>query len=121
MVFETLAEEKLVESIETTKNVTTENVLKELKRIFEQSTNRTDVDMSEVIYNVMFNDSFYRICLSTANAQMYQFLSHLDTIEKEATTDTEKNAIYKKKINAAKKEYNDSIGSMVSITARGKL
>lgn len=103
MVLEHVAEQRLVETIETTKDKRIQGVLTELKRIFEQSTNRTDVDMSEVIYNIMFNDSFYRIALSTSNAQMYQFLSHLDTIEKEATADIEKNAIYKKKINTAKK------------------
>lgn len=95
-LYETVAEQTLVEAISEGKFKG--DVLNLVLETFRKVTGRNDASMEEAIYNLVFNDSFFNIMLSTANKDMYSLLSSLISIESSVVSDKLRDKIYKKKI-----------------------
>lgn len=95
MILDTDGEKTLV--INIMKEPSLQGTLEHVKKVFERVTNRTDVHMSEVIYNLFFNTSFYKILLQVSNADTLKILSSLEGIADKATT-TVKDAMFRKKV-----------------------
>lgn len=95
-LYETVAEQTLVKAISEGKFKG--NVLNLVLETFKKVTGRNDASMEEAIYNLVFNDSFFNIMLSTANKDMYSLLSSLISIEDSVVSNKLRDKIYKKKI-----------------------
>lgn len=95
-LYETVAEQTLVEAI--SKGKFKGDVLNLVLETFKKVTGRNDASMKEAIYNLVFNDSFFNIMLSTANKDMYSLLSSLISIEDNVVSNKLRDKIYKKKI-----------------------
>lgn len=95
-LYETVAEQTLVKAISEGKFKG--NVLNLVLETFKKVTGRNDASMEEAIYNLVFNDSFFNIMLSTANKDMYSLLSSLISIEDNVVSNKLRDKIYKKKI-----------------------
>lgn len=95
-LYETVAEQTLVEAISEGKFKG--DVLNLVLETFKKVTGRNDASMEEAIYNLVFNDSFFNIMLSTANKDMYSLLSSLISIEDDVVSNKLRDKIYKKKI-----------------------
>ena len=95
-LYETVAEQTLVEAI--SKGKFKGDVLNLVLETFKKVTGRNDASMEEAIYNLVFNDSFFNIMLSTANKDMYSLLSSLISIEDNVVSNKLRDKIYKKKI-----------------------
>lgn len=95
-LYETVAEQTLVEAI--SKGKFKGDVLNLVLETFQKVTGRKDASMEEAIYNLVFNDSFFNIMLSTANKDMYSLLSSLISIEDSVVSNKLRDKIYKKKI-----------------------
>ena len=95
-LYETVAEQTLVEAI--SKGKFKGDVLNLVLETFKKVTGRNDASMEEAIYNLVFNDSFFNIMLSTANKDMYSLLSSLISIEDSVVSNKLRDKIYKKKI-----------------------
>ena len=95
-LYETVAEQTLVEAISEGKFKG--DVLNLVLETFKKVTGRNDASMEEAIYNLVFNDSFFNIMLSTANKDMYSLLSSLISIEDNVVSNKLRDKIYKKKI-----------------------
>lgn len=95
-LYETVAEQTLVEAISEGKFKG--DVLNLVLETFKKVTGRNDASMEEAIYNLVFNDSFFNIMLSTANKDMYSLLSSLISIEDSVVSNKLRDKIYKKKI-----------------------
>lgn len=95
-LYETVAEQTLVKAISEGKFKG--DVLNLVLETFRKVTGRNDASMEEAIYNLVFNDSFFNIMLSTANKDMYSLLSSLISIESSVVSDKLRDKIYKKKI-----------------------
>ena len=67
--------------------------------MYKQVSGKEDANIEEAIYNLVFNDSFFRIVLSTANKDTYAFVSSLIDIEKKVVKDNLRSAIYSQKLN----------------------
>ena len=95
-LYETVAEQTLVKAISEGKFKG--DVLNLVLETFKKVTGRNDASMEEAIYNLVFNDSFFNIMLSTANKDMYLLLSSLISIEDNVVSNKLRDKIYKKKI-----------------------
>ena len=95
-LYETVAEQTLVKAISEGKFKG--EVLNLVLETFKKVTGRNDASMEEAIYNLVFNDSFFNIMLSTANKDMYSLLSSLISIEDNVVSNKLRDKIYKKKI-----------------------
>ena len=95
-LYETVAEQTLVKAISEGKFKG--DVLNLVLETFKKVTGRKDASMEEAIYNLVFNDSFFNIMLSTANKDMYSLLSSLISIEDSVVSNKLRDKIYKKKI-----------------------
>lgn len=95
-LYETVAEQTLVKAISEGKFKG--DVLNLVLETFKKVTGRNDASMEEAIYNLVFNDSFFNIMLSTANKDMYSLLSSLISIEDSVVSNKLRDKIYKKKI-----------------------
>ena len=95
-LYETVAEQTLVKSISEGKFKG--DVLNLVFETFKKVTGRNDASMEEALYNLVFNNSFFNIMLSTANKDMYSLLSSLISIEDNVVSNKLRDKIYKKKI-----------------------
>lgn len=95
-MYETIAEQTLVKAISEGKFKGA--VLDTVLSTFRQVTGRKDATMEEAVYNLVFNQSFFNIMLSTANKDMYALLTSLVNIESSVVSDKLRDKIYKKKI-----------------------
>jgi hypothetical protein len=95
-MYETIAEQTLVKAISEGKFKGA--VLDTVLSTFIQVTGRKDATMEEAVYNLVFNQSFFNIMLSTANKDMYALLTSLVNIENSVISDKLRDKIYKKKI-----------------------
>lgn len=95
-LYETVAEQTLVKAISEGKFKG--DVLNLVLETFKKVTGRNDASMEEALYNLVFNDSFFNIMLSTANKDMYSLLSSLISIEDNVVSNKLRDKIYKKKI-----------------------
>lgn len=95
-MYETVAEQTLVKAIMEGKfkGFALDTVLETFRKV----TGRSDANMDEAVYNLVFNQSFFNIMLSTANKDMYALLTSLINIEGSVVTTKLRNQIYKKKI-----------------------
>lgn len=98
-IFENISEQRLVEV--TTNNKKLQLALKTAKDVFQKVTNRTDVDMTEVVYNLYYNPTFQRALLAVANTDMFNLLANLQNTEKAINGKVAADAIYKKKTHDA--------------------
>lgn len=96
VIYETVAEQTLVNTISEGKFKGL--VLDTILDTFRKVTGRKDANMQEAIYNLVFNQSFFNIMLSTANKDMLSLLSSLIDIESSVVSKNLRNKIYKKKI-----------------------
>ena len=97
VLYANVAEQTLVENI--VKGKYKGFVLDSVLDLYKQVSGKEDADIEEAIYNLVFNDSFFRIVLSTANKDMYTFVSSLIDIEKKVVKDNLRNAVYSQKLN----------------------
>lgn len=97
VLYANVAEQTLVENI--VKGKYKGFVLDNVLDLYKQVSGKEDADIEEAIYNLVFNDSFFRIVLSTANKDMYTFVSSLIDIEKKVVKDNLRSAIYSQKLN----------------------
>ena len=95
-VLKNQAEQVTVDAIQNAKGLTV--ALDEIYTIFKKVTGREDVTNQEIIYNLLFNESFQRILLTTANREVYRVLAHLKDIVNNATRKTVKDAIFKERM-----------------------
>ena len=103
MIIKNKAEQKLVDK--TIASPLIKTILPDIKRQFEEFTNRKDVDMSEVVYNLYFNESFFRLLLSGSNKHIFQLLSRLNDIQQRVVPKSLIDDVYKRKIAAIKKKW----------------
>lgn len=101
IIYETIAEQTLVREIVNTKDV--KLPIKLVLDTFKDVSGTKDATEEEAIFNLIFNDSFFRTMLSVANKDMYNFLYSLTLMEKRVVTDNLRTAIYKKKIDTVLK------------------
>lgn len=116
-MYETIAEQTLVKAISEGKFKGA--VLDTVLNTFRQVTGRKDATMEEAIYNLVFNQSFFNIMLSTANKDMYALLTSLVNIESSVVSNKLRDKIYKKKIatvieNMTTSLYNYCINQLYS-------
>ena len=97
VLYANVAEQTLVENI--VKGKYKGFVLDNVLDLYKQVSGKEDADIEEAIYNLVFNDSFFRIVLSTANKDMYTFVSSLIDIEKKVVKDNLRNAVYSQKLD----------------------
>ena len=95
-VLKNQAEQTVVDAIQNAKGLTV--ALDEIYIIFKKVTGRENVTNQEIIYNLLFNESFQRILLTTANREVYRVLAHLKDIVNNATRKTVKDAIFKERM-----------------------
>lgn len=95
-MYETVAEQTLVKAISEGKFKGA--VLNTVLETFRKITGRNDATMEEAVYNLVFNQSFFNIMLSTANKDMYALLTSLISIESSVVSTKLRDKIYKKKI-----------------------
>ena len=95
-VLKNQAEQTVVDAIQNAKGLTV--TLDEIYTVFKKVTGREDVTNQEIIYNLLFNESFQRILLTTANREVYRVLAHLKDIVNNATRKTVKDAIFKERM-----------------------
>lgn len=98
ILYANIAEQTLVENI--VKGEYKGFVLDNILNLYKQVSGKEDANMEEAIYNLIFNDSFFRIVLSTANKDTYAFVSSLIDIEKKVVRDNLRSAIYSQKLDA---------------------
>lgn len=106
-LYETVAEQTLVEAI--SKGKFKGDVLNLVLETFKKVTGRNDASMEEALYNLVFNDSFFNIMLSTANKDMYSLLSSLISIEDNVVSNKLRDKIYKKKITTVVESMTQSL------------
>ena len=97
VLYANVAEQTLVENI--VKGEYRGFVLDNVLDLYKQVSGKEDANIEEAIYNLVFNDSFFRIVLSTANKDTYAFVSSLIDIEKKVVKDNLRSAIYSQKLN----------------------
>ena len=107
MIYETIAEQELVENI--LKGDYRGLPLDTILSIFKECTGDDEATTEEAVYNLVFNDSFFRIVLSTANKDTYQLLSSLITIEQNTIPKNLRKAAYKNKISTVIKNMKASL------------
>lgn len=95
-VLKNQAEQTVVDAIQNAKGLNV--ALDEIYTIFKKVTGREDVTNQEIVYNLLFNESFQRILLTTANREVYRVLAHLKDIVNNATRKTVKDAIFKERM-----------------------
>ena len=95
IIYSTVAEQELVSYVLSGKykGFPLEDVKQSLSKI-----TGTDVSTEEAVYRLLFDASFFRTMLSTANKDMYNFLSTLSDIATSLDTKNVKDAIYKQKL-----------------------
>ena len=96
-IYETVAEQRLIEGI--LKGQYKGFPIETVASIFKQVSGKNDATTEEALYNLIFNESFFKIVLSTANKDVFKFVSSLIDIEKSVVPDKIKNKIYKQKLN----------------------
>lgn len=97
VLYANVAEQTLVENI--VKGKYRGFVLDNILDLYKKVSGREDANIEEAVYNLVFNDSFFRIVLSTANKDTYAFVSSLIDIEKKVVKDNLRSAIYSQKLN----------------------
>lgn len=103
MILKSMAEQTLIDTTIASPRIS--KLLPGIKDMFESITNKKNVDMSEVVYNLYFNESFFRILLFESNQLTLQLLTHLNDIESKVVTGTERDGVYKRSIAAMKKKW----------------
>lgn len=106
-ILRTEAEHKLVQGVKEGKAF--QSQLVKVLDTYRKVANDANATMDVAIMNLFFNDSFFRIMLSTANQDMYQFLSSLMDIEKAIVPKTVRDDIYKKRVTDARKSMQVSL------------
>ena len=106
-ILRTEAEHKLVQGVKEGKAF--QSQLVKVLDTYRKVANDANATMDVAIMNLFFNDSFFRIMLSTANQDMYQFLSSLMDIEKAIVPKTVRDDIYKKRVTDARKQMQISL------------
>jgi len=101
IMFKNIAEQKLVQSFVSEKSMQT--VVSKLKEVYLKTTNLSNVDDDEVVYNLFFNDTFYNIALHSANKEMLSVISMLDNIATTVLSKNLENDIYKKVVSDVSK------------------
>lgn len=106
-LYRTIAEQTLVENIvkREYKGLPVANITK----LFRDISNKDTATSEEAIYNLIFNDSFLRIVLSTANKDVYKFVTSLIEMEETAVPNSLRTSAYKDKINTTIKNMKKSI------------
>ena len=99
IVFATVAEQKLVEGVMNGKykGLPLENV----HALFKHVTGRDNATLEEAVYNLVFNDSFFKIVLSTSTKDVFNFVSSIIDIEQDVVPNNLRDAIYNQKIRTA--------------------
>lgn len=98
-VLKNQAEQAAVEGLLNSKII--QPALEEINTIFKKVTGREDVSNQEIVYNILFNESFQRILLMTANREVYRVLARLKDIVNNSTRKTVKDAIFKERLQQA--------------------
>ena len=107
VIFNTVAEQKLVEGI--TNGDFKGVVVDKITTLFRDTIGDQSATTEEAIYNLVFNDSFFRIALSTANKDMFSFMSSLLDIEEAVVADNLKDAIYKQKLQTVRQNMKNAL------------
>lgn len=107
IIFNTVAEQKLVESI--TNGDFKGIVVDKITTLFRDTVGDQNATTEEAIYNLVFNDSFFRIALSSANKDMFNFMSSLLNIEEAVVADNLKDAIYKQKLQTVRQNMKNAL------------
>lgn len=99
MVYETIAEQTLVESIAKGqyKGTPLDTITKAFRDISGQNTATTQ----EAIYNLIFNPTFFTAVISNADIDVYKLITSLKEIEASVITNNLRNTTYKNKISTA--------------------
>lgn len=107
VIFNTVAEQKLIEGI--TNGDFKGVVVDKITTLFRDTIGDQNATTEEAIYNLVFNDSFFRIALSTANKDMFSFMSSLLDIEEAVVADNLKDAIYKQKLQTVRQNMKNAL------------
>lgn len=119
LIFDTVAEQTLVENVANGKYKGL--VLKTVTDTFRQVSGREDVDTEEAVFNLLFNESFFRIVLSTANKDMFKFVTSLNRIESNVITTTLRETLYQKKIRTVLDSMKLSLYDYITNNAYGNV
>lgn len=95
-IYANIAEKTLVENI--VKGNYRGLPLEDVTKLFKQVSGRNDATTEEAVYNLVFNSSFFRIVLSTADRDVFKFVSSLIEIEQKIVKDNVRKAVYSKKL-----------------------
>jgi hypothetical protein len=106
-IYETVAEQTLVENI--IKGNYKGLPLQTVTSIFRQVSGKENATTEEAVYNLIFNDSFFRLVLSTANKDTYNFVASLLEIEQSVVPKKLRDAIYKQKISIVVKNMTTAL------------
>lgn len=111
-MYETVAEQTLVEKIMQGdyKGLPLQNITS----VFREVSGKNDATTEEAVYNLVFNDSFFRVVLSTANKDTFAFVSSLVDIEEKVVPNKLRNVIYKQKIATVIKNMKQSLMEYLS-------
>jgi len=105
----TMAEQKLVKAI--VKGKYKGEPVKIVHDVFKVFKNDNDATVEDAIYNLMFDDAFFRVCLRTSSTDVYKFLTSLLEIEKSVVSKTDRADIaYKAKLN---KTFDDKSAALI--------
>lgn len=106
-IFQTIAEQNLVENI--VKGNYTGAPLKKVLNVFREVSSNADATIEEAVYNLVFNNSFFKIMLYNGNVDMYKFISSLYDIEQKINGNNVRDKIYKKKISTVVDDMRKSV------------
>lgn len=92
-----LSEQRLVENVANMKIYT--QAFKQLRDLWNKLKPKNQITTDEdIIYQVFFNDTFFKIALQTATVDTSRFLTALSEVEQSATSKTSVDAQYKQRI-----------------------
>ena len=98
IVYSTIAEERLVQNI--VKGKYKGLPLKTILDTFKTASGNNNATIEEAVYNLIFNNSFFKIVLSTANKDVFKFVSSLKEMEQSIVPNNIRKGAYKQKINS---------------------
>lgn len=98
VVYSTVAEQTLVANI--VKGKYKGMPLQTILDTFRKTSGKDNATMEEAVYNLIFNNSFFKIVLSTANKDVFKLVSSLKEIEQSVVPNNIRNSVYKQKINS---------------------
>lgn len=99
MVYETIAEQTLVESI--AKGQYKGTPLDTITKAFRDISGRDTATTQEAIYNLIFNPTFFTSIISNADIDVYKLITSLKEIDASVVSNNLRNTVYKKKISTA--------------------